>query len=496
MKLKSLVSFIRSLRFKGFVAIALAAVIPTFIFISLFMVTYDRSAYRQRVSVIKTYGSTIALDFISLGGVNKDTLEGLTDDISNFANVYSGRVVVVDDRLRVIYDTYGLEAGKTLISAEAVKGLKGSETIYRNNIRNYVEITLPVKDSSSGKIYGAMVFSFSLKDISTIADELLSSVSFIISIVLLFVILYAVFFAERISRPLVRLSNAIDHVSDGYSDEPLEVKGYTELRGIAISFNKMLARIRKMEGSRQEFVSNVSHELKTPMTSMKVLADSLIGNPDASLEMYKDFMTDIDNEIERENKIINDLLSLVKLDRKTASLNITSVDMNEMVQGILKRVKPLADKNGIELYFESFRGVTAEVDEVKLSLALMNLVENAIKYNVPDGWVRVSLNADHKFFFVKVSDSGIGIPDESKDRIFERFYRVDKARSRGTGGTGLGLSITKNVIIAHHGEIKVFSKENEGTTFTVRIPLSYIQPEKNDTVKKGGSFKLARNEKL
>ena len=110
-----------------------------------------------------------------------------------------------------------------------------------------------------------------------------------------------------------------------------------------------------------------------------------------------------------------------------------------------------------------------------MSLALTNLIENAIKYNVDDGWVRVSLNADHKYFYVKVSDSGMGIPEEEQNVIFDRFYRVDKARSRGTGGTGLGLSITKNIILLHKGAIKVYSKEGEGTTFTVRIPINYIE---------------------
>jgi signal transduction histidine kinase len=116
----------------------------------------------------------------------------------------------------------------------------------------------------------------------------------------------------------------------------------------------------------------------------------------------------------------------------------------------------------------------AEVDEVKLSLAINNLIENAVKYNYDNGWVRVSLNADHKFFYIKVADSGVGIPEDEQDNVFERFYRVDKARSRETGGTGLGLSITRNAILMHRGAIKIYSKEKEGTTFTVRIPLNYV----------------------
>ena len=126
------------------------------------------------------------------------------------------------------------------------------------------------------------------------------------------------------------------------------------------------------------------------------------------------------------------------------------------------------------MIFESVRSVTAQVDEVKLSMAFRNLIENAIKYNYDSGWVRVSLNADHKFFYLKVSDSGVGIPEELQDSIFERFYRVDKARSRETGGNGLGLAITRNAVLMHRGAIKAYSTEGEGTIFTVRIPLNYI----------------------
>ena len=194
----------------------------------------------------------------------------------------------------------------------------------------------------------------------------------------------------------------------------------------------------------------------------------------AITELYREFLVDIAEEIERENKIINDLLSLVKLDKTASDLNITPVKINELLELVLKRLRPIAKKSNIELVFESFRPVIAEIDEVKLSLALSNLIENAIKYNVEDGWVRVSLNADHKYFYVKVSDSGIGIPEDAQDFIFDRFYRVDKARSRGTGGTGLGLAITKSVILMHRGAVKVYSKENEGTTFTVRVPINYI----------------------
>ena len=218
----------------------------------------------------------------------------------------------------------------------------------------------------------------------------------------------------------------------------------------------------------------MSHELKTPLTSMKVLADSLVGQENVPIELYQEFMQDITEEIDRENKIISDLLALVKMDKKASDLTIEQMNINALLESILKRLRPIADKRHIDLILDSFRPVTADVDEVKFTLAISNLVENGIKYNVDDGWVRVSLDADHKYFYVTVADSGMGIPEESIERIFERFYRVDKSHSREIGGTGLGLAITRSAIAMHHGAIKVYSKEDEGTTFSVRIPLTYI----------------------
>ena len=173
--------------------------------------------------------------------------------------------------------------------------------------------------------------------------------------------------------------------------------------------------------------------------------------------------------------IINDLLSLVKMDKTEGSMDISAVDINELLETTLKRLRPIARKRDIEVVLESLRPVTAEVDEVKMSQIFTNLVENAIKYNKEHGWVKVLLDADHQFFTVEVSDSGIGIPEQDYEHIYERFYRVDKSHSREIGGTGLGLAITRNAILLHRGSIKVSSVEGQGTTFTVKIPLSYIK---------------------
>lgn len=239
-----------------------------------------------------------------------------------------------------------------------------------------------------------------------------------------------------------------------------------------------------MDDSRQEFVANVSHELKTPMTSIKVLADSLLAQEDAPAELYREFMEDIVSEIDRENQIITDLLALVKMDKKVQELNIVSLNINDLTELILKRLRPIARKKDVEVVFESMRPVVAEVDEVKLTLIMTNLVENAIKYNKEHGWVKVELDADHQYFTFRVSDSGIGIPEDSLPHIYERFFRVDKSHSREIGGTGLGLAITKNAVLMHRGSITVTSVEGEGTGFTVKIPLTYIAGNTGQTVQK------------
>ena len=289
-------------------------------------------------------------------------------------------------------------------------------------------------------------------------------------------------FAASVTKPILEISHKLEGIYDEKIDFNFPHYQYDELNIIARTTTDMsksvqdyIRKLEKEKTIRQEFFSNASHELKTPITSMRVLADSLILGDNVPVDIYREFMQDISDEIDRETKIINDLLTLVRMDKNATELNISQVNINNLVEQILKRVRPIAKTRSIEIIFESFRPVTADVDETKLSLAVTNLVENGVKYNNDGGWVRVSVNADHKYFYIKVSDSGVGIPKDAQTRIYERFYRVDKARSRETGGTGLGLAITQNVVKLHHGGIKLNSTPGEGTTFLVRIPLKYIE---------------------
>lgn len=448
--------------------------IPMIIFAMVITSTYSEQAHSQRISELKYHGNMIADLLVSTGYFSSPNSKEVNTEIDQLAEIYDGRIVVVDSGLHIVKDTYGLEEGKTIISEEVIKCFRGTNSTYIDSDQQFVEITLPISHLETKEIIGVIVMSFSTKSIIDITSIVESKAGVLCIAIVIAVIMLAFFYSFYVTKPFKKFTSSIDRMTEGYLDEKLTVSGFTEMKNISESFNHMIVRMQKLEKSRQEFVSNVSHELKTPITSIKVLADSLVMQEDAPIEMYREFMVDITDEIERENKIINDLLSLVKLDKTASDMNIASVNINELLEQLMKRLRPIAAKRNIEVVLESYRPVIAEVDEVKLSLAISNLIENAIKYNVDEGWVRVSLNADHKFFYIKVSDSGVGIPEDAQDFIFERFYRVDKARSRETGGTGLGLSITRNAILMHRGAIKVYSKVNEGTTFTVRIPLSYI----------------------
>lgn len=389
--------------------------------------------------------------------------------IDTVASAMYGRVIVIDRDYRIIIDTYGKEGGTYLLNETVMKVMTGEQKPEILRAEDYLQyMTLVTLD---GETIGAVILQASTESIQTVDDRSERRNLFIFSLLMLLCLVMAVLIGNSSVSGIKKINRQMEIAGDGHFDTPIPVKGFREFKQLTESYNDTISKLVTIDSTRQEFVSNVSHELKTPITSMKVLADSLIQNEEADLPMYKEFMTDIVDEIDRESKIITDLLTLVKMDKKSAEMNIEEISINELLEIILKRVTPIAKSRGIEITYESYRDVTAAVDEVKLSLALTNIIENAVKYNVDNGWVKVSLNADHRYFYIKVADSGVGIPDDCKEQVFERFYRVDKARSRDTGGTGLGLAITKSVIQMHEGSIKLYSESGEGTTFTIKIPI-------------------------
>ena len=462
----------KSLRLRLFVILLLVGILPLNVLKIGVLSSYEKQAVKQRADQVRSQCRLIADQLLTSGYLNGSQSDVIDSEVRMLGTLYSGRVVVLNSNFRIVLDTYGIDTDKVLIAQEVLEAFSGEETSNYNSNEQFLEVTVPARDENTQKTSGMMIIAVPTTDIREGRREI-SGVINLMQIVLVLLLIGVAFYLTRLLvRPFGKVTARLEN-DDQFLEEDISIPDYTETQMLAEAYNRMRRRLKEQEDSRQEFVSNVSHELKTPLASMKVLADSLTTQESVPNEVYREFMTDMSSEIDRENQIINDLLSLVKMNRKSPDINIRETNINEMIDLILKRLRPIADKNNIELVLEDYKPIVAEVDETKLTLAITNLVENAIKYNKPNGWVHVSLNMDSSFFFIKVEDSGIGIPEESQPYIFERFYRVDKSHSREIGGTGLGLAITQQAVLMHHGAIRVYSKPGEGTTFTVRIPMKY-----------------------
>lgn len=419
----------------------------------------------QRIEQCSEYVAHIVNSYRADGNMEK-----AVGEIRTMAYSLSGRIIVVGTDYRVMLDSYDRDTGKYTVDSDILSVMRGDSRSLDSKEDSVYRKIIPVVNSEGYTDAVALIVA-GTETVEQMGKSVDIGVLHLTVIALILGLIAAYFVARYSVRDINRVRTSIEGMKGG-SLEQMGTDGMCrEMQELTRDINDIFNKSQLLEESRQEFVSNVSHELKTPITSMKVLSESLLTQSDVPAEMYREFMEDIVQEIDREAEIISDLLTLVKTDKGPDSLNKESVDMDEFMELIIKRLRPIADKRSIELSYESFREIHASVDKVKFTLAISNLIENGIKYNVDGGWIKVSLNADNRNFYIKVADSGVGIPEDCIGHIFERFYRVDKARSRDTGGTGLGLAITKNIIIMHKGTINVYSEPGKGTTFTVRVPL-------------------------
>lgn len=480
-KIKNLL-LLRSLQARIFIIILVMGIVPSALMRYGILTSYEERSVENRIATVQNQlmivgNHLLSNNYFSPTKTNENVINAELEMISN---LYEGRVMIIDSSLRVVKDTYALSEGKTIIAEEVIRCFRGESSMSHYDSRHgYIEMTTPIiapgaSAEEASTIVGVMLTSISSEAIAATKEALNRKAVLQQNLILIGILAFAIVLSIILTRPFNKVTEAINDVKAGYSDETVSVPGYAETKHIVDAFNQLLKRMRVLDDSRQEFVANVSHELKTPMASMKVLADSLLAQGDAPAELYREFMADIVSEIDRENQIITDLLALVKMDKRVQELNIVALSINDLAELILKRLRPIARKKDVELVYESMRQVVAEVDEVKMTLIMTNLVENAIKYNKEHGWVKVELDADHQFFTFTVSDSGLGIPEDSLTQIYERFYRVDKSHSKEIGGTGLGLAITKSAVLMHRGSITVTSVEGEGSCFVVKIPLNYI----------------------
>lgn len=394
--------------------------------------------------------------------------------ISDFSNRLNARVLILNHRGTVVVDAFNDVniLNRTLNHQEVLAALNGEnacQQYYLPEGQWVMYTTAPI--TANNKIIGVVFISSSLKDIydtiSQVRRELLLYSVFLIIIISLF----SFFISGFITRPIKNITDVIKKMAQGHLHQKVKISGSKELIDLGTAFNIMSERIENLDKMRSEFVANASHELKTPLSSIKVLAQSLLQDPNVDVAIYRDFMHDIDAEIDRLNNIISDLLTLVQLDKERPDIVYDQVDLSKVIAEVLKVLNPLAEAKNINLNYQCSEAVTIKGDPLKLRQMIMNVVDNALKYTPDGGNVNICLfKRDHNAV-IEVADNGVGIPQSDLPYIFDRFYRVDKARSRATGGTGLGLSIAQKIAHLHKGIISVESQEGKGSCFTMELPI-------------------------
>ncbi|MGB9679825.1 MAG: ATP-binding protein [Thermoanaerobacteraceae bacterium] len=394
-----------------------------------------------------------------------------------YSKQIDSRVIFTDASGKVIVDSAASKEleGQNIKNyadvKEALKG-KGSTSVHNfgdNSWAMYVAVPVTVKD----KVSGVILISTSIDNIIDLLNSIkfmmiyiFTGIGFLISIISLFI-------AGYITNPLNRLTNAANIISQGNLDYKVDIKGNDEIGKLAQAFNKMSFNLKKIDEERKQFVSDASHELKTPLASVKALIESLIDSKSTDISLYKEILKDVDSEIDRMTRLVNELLELARMD-KINSLKLNEYNLSDIINDVVESLKALSENKKVNIFFENNKDIYANVDADKFYRMIYNIVENGIKYTQPGGNVNINLNTDENNVLITISDDGIGISETTLPNIFDRFSRGDTARSKKSGGFGLGLAIAKEIIDIHEGHVKVESKVGEGTVFKITLPKKQI----------------------
>ena len=402
-------------------------------------------------------------------------LEGLDEMLHAAAADEGGRILLIDKEGKIQYDTLSLLEGTRTQAPEAIAVLTGQEVRAFGvhalaDSADYAALCAAPMVSVEGPI-GAVLLSTPVDELRQAILPVEAQLMTVFLVVAAAALIAAFVFAISLTAPIKAMTSAIRRMGKGDLTARVKVHASGELKELADSYNAMAEKIENFDQSRSQFVQNASHELKTPLATMKLLLENLIYQPDMPSELRAEFMQDMNHEIDRLSGIITDLLTLTKMDSEETAIKHEKFDFTELCIGAVHALQPAAEKNRLTLTMDVAKDVTLQGDESKLGQVIYNLIDNAIKYTPEGGSVHVTMKADGRNAVFAVRDTGVGIPEEDAKHIFDRFYRVDKARSRETGGTGLGLSIVRQMVQLHRGEIKVDSVFGKGSTFTVTLPL-------------------------
>ncbi len=454
----------RSIRIK-FIAFIAALLLVLLLLLNTYPVSSSRdTVFEEKRSSMGGQASLLAT---SLAGLDRLSRDGVTSVLSFLDFGGYDRILVTDADGAVVYDM--ADSDEASRPRDVFTALDG-KTVFRSAFtRSAFSSSMTVPMSSRGSITGAVYLHESDTERARIIVNMQNRIR-VISVTLgTAALIIVVVYTAAMMRRLQELVQSMHLVAAGDYSYRHEVKGTDEIGQLGQEFNLLTQRLEATEKQRRRFVSDASHELKTPLASIRLLSDSIVQNGDMDGDTVREFVSDIGNEARRLQNTTEKLLRLSLADDGIRYVPVP-VDVKKTALEALVPLQPLARAKDVSLRTELEEGcvVMASVDE--LFPIIFNLTENAIKYNVPGGSVTLSVRGEDERVVLTVADTGIGIPEEDLPYIFDRFYRVDKARSREAGGSGLGLSIVHDAVLTLNGSIEVGQNMPQGTVFTVRFP--------------------------
>ena len=389
--------------------------------------------------------------------------------VKQMGSLRVSRLVITDRNGIALYDSSeSSQVGHCMVLPEIVQALESNDVFSWN----YRDGAMQSRAATPIISYDTLIGCVYMMEYDTAQGALIQSLqqnTFYISIILeILVTIFAVFFSNSFTRRLRTIMLSMRIIREGDYSHKVKMGGNDELTVLGNEFNDLVERLQISEQKRRNFVSDASHELKTPLASIKLLSDSILQN-DMDSATVKEFVGDIGNEADRLNRMTQKLLSLTRIESQEDS-DCEIVYVAPTVDRVIRMLTGIAQENRITLAKEIQQDCPILIIEDDLYQIIFNLVENGIKYNVSGGSLTVIVDRQEDNAVIKVKDTGVGIPEESLGHLFERFYRVDKARSRKSGGSGLGLSIVRNMVERNSGLINVESVVGEGSVFTLTFP--------------------------
>ena len=412
--------------------------------------------------------SSVSVMVYSLSGLDQLTEENVAAAMAVVEETGLSRILVTDSSGRVLYDTRetGGAVGDYVLYAEIVQALMGNDAftcVYKNGaFRSRATSPVLYQNQIIGSVYAYEYDTEQAALISGLQDNLLR-LSAVIAVV---VLALSLILSRALTIKISELLTAIRKVREGAYSHRAEIHGRDEIAQIGEEFNSLTDRLQVTENARRRFVSDASHELKTPLAAIRLLTDSILQTDNIDPETTREFVMDIGQEAERLSRITEDLLRLTRLDSGVLEPP-TVVDVLPVLEQVMRMMSLIAQEKGVDLTYDAAEGCRVLATKDEIHQVIYNLVDNAVKYSAEGGFVQVSLGMEGNKVVLSVEDNGTGIPEADLPRIFERFYRVDKARSRAAGGTGLGLSIVSDTVKKRGGTVKAANRPEGGAVFTV-----------------------------